>query len=77
MTPVGVGARASVYATEMLRRGLQIAHAEFGISRALLTCDDDNVGSIRTIEKCGGQPESVITGPELEKPKRRYWIVTG
>lgn len=65
------------YATEMLRRALKIAGAELGIARALVTCDDDNVGSIRTIEKCGGQFESIVTGPDLDKAKRRYWIVTG
>jgi predicted acetyltransferase len=40
----------------------------------LVTCDDDNVGSIRTIENNGGVLENVVTGPDLEVPKRRYWI---
>jgi predicted acetyltransferase len=62
------------YATAMLRQSLEIAHRDFGLDRVLLTCDDDNVGSIRTIEKNGGVLEGVITGPDLAKPKRRYWI---
>jgi len=62
------------YATAMLRQALEIAHRRFGLDRVLLTCDDDNVGSIRTIEKNGGVLESVITGPDLARPKRRYWI---
>ena len=62
------------YATAMLRQALEIAHRTFGLDRVLLTCDDDNVGSIRTIEKNGGVLESVITGPDLARPKRRYWI---
>jgi predicted acetyltransferase len=41
----------------------------------LVTCDDDNVGSIRTIEKNGGILEGVVRGPD-EQPKRRYWIDT-
>jgi predicted acetyltransferase len=62
------------YATAMLRRSVEIAHRSLGIDRGLLTCDDDNVGSIRTIEKNGGVLENVVTGPDLSKPKRRYWI---
>jgi len=62
------------YATEMLRQSVEIARERFGIRPVLVTCDDDNVGSIRTIEKNGGRLENVITGPDLAKPKRRYWI---
>jgi predicted acetyltransferase len=62
------------YATAMLRLSLQIAHRDLGFTRVLVTCDDDNVGSIKTIEKNGGVLENVVTGPDLAKPKRRYWI---
>ncbi|MGW2618881.1 GNAT family N-acetyltransferase [Streptomyces sp. NPDC001500] len=43
-----------------------------GLDRVLLTCDDGNVGSMRTIESNGGVLEDVRrteTGA-----KRRYWI---
>jgi predicted acetyltransferase len=66
--------RRQGYATAMLRRSLEIAHERLGLTRVLLTCDDDNVGSIRTIEKNGGVLENVVTGPDLARPKRRYWI---
>jgi predicted acetyltransferase len=62
------------YATAILRQSLRIAHQYLGLPRVLLTCDDDNVGSIRTIEKNGGVLENVVTGSDLAKPKRRYWI---
>ena len=62
------------YATTILRLSVQIASEKLGIRRILLTCDDDNIGSIRTIEKNGGILDNVISGPDLEKPKRRYWI---
>lgn len=39
-----------------------------------MTCDDDNIGSMKAIEKNGGVLENVVSGPDLEKPKRRYWI---
>ena len=65
--------RRQGYATEILRLSLQIAREKCGIHRVLLTCDDDNIGSIRTIEKNGGILENVVSGPDLT-PKRRYWI---
>jgi predicted acetyltransferase len=65
------------YATAMLRQALQIARRDLGLSRVLLTCDDDNVGSIRTIEKNGGVLENIVTGPDVFTPKRRYWIDIG
>jgi predicted acetyltransferase len=64
------------YATEILRQALDLAREQLNIRRVLLTCDDDNVGSIRTIEKNAGQLADVITGPELSKSKRRYWITS-
>lgn len=64
--------RRQGYATEILRQSLEIVRRRFGLSRVLVTCDDDNIGSIRTIEKNGGVLESVVAGPALNKPKRRY-----
>ena len=66
------------YATEILRLSLQIARGKCdGVHRVLVTCDDDNVGSIRTIEKNGGVLENVVSGQGMDKPKRRYWIDLG
>jgi len=62
------------YATEILRQSLQIARDKCGVRRILVTCDDDNIGSIRTIEKNGGILENVVEAPGVDKPKRRYWI---
>lgn len=62
------------YATGMLRLALKIANEQFGIRRVLVTCDDDNIGSIKTIERCGGVLENIVTGSDLRIPKRRYWI---
>jgi predicted acetyltransferase len=45
--------------------------AELGLDRVLLTCDEDNVASRRTIEHNGGVYEDTRNG------KRRYWIPTG
>ena len=42
------------YATQILRRALEILAAE-GLVTALVTCDEDNVASAATIEGCGGE----------------------
>ena len=68
--------RRQGYATAILRQSLQIARQKLGLKRVLVTCDDDNVGSIKTIEKNGGVLESIVAGPESDTPKRRYWIAT-
>jgi predicted acetyltransferase len=61
------------YATEMLRQGLDLARS-MALGRVLVTCDEDNIASRRTIEKCGGEYEDSYSGPEAPAPTRRYWI---
>ena len=61
------------YATEMLRQAIPICAAQ-GIDRALITCDVNNVGSIKVVERCGGVFEGVTCDPALEIQKRRYWL---
>ena len=66
--------RRQGHATAMLRLALHFAHDKLGLDDVLVTCDDDNIGSIKTIENNGGVLENVVGGPDVEKPKRRYWI---
>lgn len=66
--------RGRGYGAEMLRQALRIAHEDYGIGRVILTCDQDNIASIRTIEKCGGVLEDIVDEPGLEKPRRRYLV---
>ena len=40
----------------------------------LVTCDVDNAGSRRIIERNCGVFENEVVVPELSKPKLRYWI---
>lgn len=76
---IGYGVRRAYrrrgYATELLRAGLRIAHG-LGVDPALVTCDDDNVGSAACIERCGGVLEDVRPTTD-GSPKRRYWVPTG
>jgi predicted acetyltransferase len=68
--------RRQGYATAILRQSLQIARQKLGLKRVLVTCDDDNVGSIKTIERNGGVLESIVIGPDGAQPQRRYWVAT-
>lgn len=44
-----------------------------GIHRVLVTCDDDNIPSIKTAESCDGKlGNTVVTADNLLR--RRYWI---
>ena len=65
--------RKQGYATEMFRQSLPVC-ASLGLARVLVTCDVNNLGSRRVIEKCGGVLENITDEPELEVQKRRYWI---
>ena len=63
-------ARRRGHAVDALRQAVELAGAR-GIDRVLVTCDEDNVASARTIESAGGRHEDTRQG------RRRYWIVTG
>lgn len=65
------------YTTTILRLSVQTAREKLGIGRILVTCDDDIIGSIRTIQKNGSILENVVSGTDINKPKRRYWIEAG
>lgn len=63
-------------ATEILRQAIPIAIQKTGATRLLVTCDDDNIGSIRTIEKNGGILADLVASAEDGRAIRRYWIDT-
>jgi len=70
---IGYGVRPSRRSQGHATRALALAvtaAAGLGLERVLVTCDEDNVGSRRTIERCGGAYEDSRNG------KRRYWIAT-
>ena len=61
------------YAGDLMREGLRIAR-DVGLERVLVTCSDDNVASVRTIERAGGVLQDVVAHPRTGEPNRRYWI---
>ncbi|HVB73609.1 MAG TPA: GNAT family N-acetyltransferase [Ktedonobacteraceae bacterium] len=65
--------RRRSYGKEILRLGLLKAK-ELGLSRVLVTCDEDNIGSRKIIEHNGGQLENIIEVKDSPVRKMRYWI---
>ena len=68
---VGYGIRPTRRREGHARRALALALEalrDLGVDRALVTCDDDNEASARTIRSCGGVLEDVRDGT------CRYWI---
>ncbi|MBF4161303.1 GNAT family N-acetyltransferase [Nocardioides acrostichi] len=69
------------YATAILRAALPLL-AERSVEQALVTCDLDNEGSRRTIERCGGVPDGIAepdpdAGGPASTAKLRFWVPTG
>ena len=68
--------RGKGYASEMLRQILSVCR-EYGERAVLLTCDQNNEASRRTILKNGGKLENEVTddfGIEKSGIIQRYWI---
>lgn len=64
--------RGNGYATKALTLCLQEAK-KLGLEKVMLTCDDDNIPSIKSIERNGGVLQNKIQHKE-EVLTRRYWI---
>src|SRR5262249_45214158 len=61
------------YATEILHQSLVIARS-VGVGRVLVICDDDNIGSAKAIEACGGRLDSMLPGDAGSPALCHYWI---
>lgn len=75
---IGYSVRASRRRQGYASAGLELAldrAREIGLDRVLVTCDDDNVGSSRTIERAGGVLQDVRDqSARGHAMLRRYWI---
>jgi predicted acetyltransferase len=67
--------RMQGYGTAICRLAIEES-AKVGLKRVLITCDDDNDGSRKIIERNGGLLENVVPQPDRNVPKRRYWVDT-
>ncbi|HLX56339.1 MAG TPA: GNAT family N-acetyltransferase [Ktedonobacteraceae bacterium] len=61
------------YGKEILRLGL-IKAKERGLRRVLVTCDEDNIGSMKIIEHNGGKLENIVVVNDSPVRKMRFWI---
>lgn len=66
--------RKKGYATSILKETLSYVRTNLpSLEKVLLTCDEDNIASRKTIEKNDGILENIITTPN-GAGKARYWI---
>ena len=65
--------RRKGYATLMLAHAKKLAQ-QLGMNRILLTCNPDNTGSSRTIERNGGILQDKTYNEKLDSYVARYWI---
>lgn len=61
-------------ATEILKLSLSFCKDTLKLDRVLVTCDEDNLGSVKTIVKNGGVLENKIINEGKKTYTNRYWI---
>lgn len=61
-------------ATEILKQSLDYCRDVLKLERVLLTCNEDNIGSIKTITKNGGVFENKVLNEGKTTHTNRYWI---
>lgn len=66
--------RKKGYATEILAQSLKYCRESLGLEKVLVTCDDDNIASVKAIEKNHGVLENKIQVAHKSIETRRYWI---
>ncbi len=65
--------RRQGYGTTLLCLGLEKAR-DIGLTRVLVTCDENNIGSKKVIEGNGGRFENALPVAGGPVKKLRYWI---
>ncbi len=65
--------RRKGYAKQMLKMALPFCK-EIGLEKVLITCNDGNIGSEKTILANGGIYESTVHEPNENEHLKRFWI---
>jgi len=77
---IGYGIRPSErrkgYAKQMLKLALDYCKNYLQLEEVLITCDIDNLGSIKTILANGGVLENDIYDQHIKRYTKRYWVKT-
>ena len=63
--------RKKGYGKIQLKLGLEKAK-KIGLKKVLITCDDNNIGSAKTIEACGGIYNDTLADAEANRIKRYF-----
>ncbi len=63
--------RKKGYGKIQLKLGLEKAK-KIGLKKVLITCDDNNIGSVKTIEACGGIYNDTLADAEANRIKRYF-----
>jgi predicted acetyltransferase len=72
---VRAGERRKGYGSLILKLTLEHIRAMgLGLEKILITCHDENPGSIKIIEGAGGKLQDKVKILGLAVPERRYWI---
>lgn len=61
-------------ATEILRQSLGYCRDVLKLEKVLVTCDEDNAGSVKIILRNGGVLENKILNEDKTTRTNRYWI---
>ncbi len=67
--------RRKGYAREMLRQTLALCR-DYGVEKVMVTCDEGNIASERTILANGGVYEKTVWSDGLSTYMKRFWIRT-
>lgn len=67
--------RRKGYAKEMLRLNL-IKCKNYGLDKVMITCNENNIASERTILANGGKYEKTVWSEQLSAYVKRFWVKT-
>lgn len=65
--------RRKGYAKEMLRQNL-VNCKNYGLDKVMITCNENNIASERTILANGGKYEKTVFAEQLGANMKRFWI---
>ena len=65
--------RGKGFGKKILQKGMPFV-CYFGIDRALITVEPENIGAVKAIEFCGGQFQDETPETQQFPARKRYWL---